>query len=341
MNSQNLQIAKDILYWYDQNKRDLPWRKSKDPYSILVSEIMLQQTRVEAVKAKYSKFLEQFPDLQTLANVSEESLLKAWQGLGYYRRARNLQKACQEVDRRFQGKFPCTSSDLKDLSGIGEYTAAAVASIAFEEVVPVIDGNVIRIVSRIFAIGGDPYKAATRKLIQEKFESGFFVKERPGDFNQAMMELGAIQCTPKSPDCENCVVQSHCLAYEKDLVNSLPELKKKEKSIPVYLYLLLSDANKEGRVTTKTWKGYQSGFLMVPFVELGEECSDDQLRKLFEENWSISLGEFRRGKEFTHGITRYRIRVIPLLEQGYSDKAYPLDKPINTLLQKSLTRNPC
>jgi A/G-specific adenine glycosylase len=190
-----------LLGWYDREKRDLPWRGESDPYRILVSEIMLQQTRVAVVEERYRQFVRQFPTARKLARASEDSVLAAWSGLGYYRRARNLHAAAREVDQK--GAFPDTSAKLMELPGIGRYTAAAVASIAFGEAVPVVDGNVKRVLERITGreLAGEAYWQAAAELLEP---------ERPGDFNQAVMELGAVVCGPGQPRCLSCPVIEFC-----------------------------------------------------------------------------------------------------------------------------------
>lgn len=194
-----------LLSWYDTNKRDLPWRRTRDPFRIWVSEIMLQQTRVAAVLDHYQRFFHQFPSLAALAKAREQQVLTAWSGLGYYRRARMLHRAAREVVRDYKGRIPKTSAELQQLPGIGRYTAAAIASIAFREPLAVVDGNVERVLSRISGqqLGVAACWDQAQRLISP---------DRPGDFNQAMMELGATVCLPQSPVCRSCPVKRHCSA---------------------------------------------------------------------------------------------------------------------------------
>lgn len=192
-----------LLAWYDAQARDLPWRTSRDPYRVWVSEIMLQQTRVAAVIAHYHEFLRRFPTLQKLAAAREPSVLAAWSGLGYYRRARSMHAAAKVIARTLHGKFPQTAQELRDLPGIGRYTAAAIASIAFGEPVAVVDGNVERVIDRLSGDGlsSEQVWQAAGHLLD---------RERPGDFNQAMMELGATICAPRAPTCLTCPVMGFC-----------------------------------------------------------------------------------------------------------------------------------
>lgn len=212
-----------LLEWYRRHRRDLPWRRTRDPYAIWVSEIMLQQTRVAAVLEHYRKFLKKFPNIKKLAAARESSVLAAWSGLGYYRRARMLHAAAKQVAGKMGGEFPATSRQLRDLPGVGRYTAAAIASIAFGEPVAVVDGNVERVVSRLTGrrlAGEAAWQEAERRLS----------RERPGDFNQAMMELGATVCVPGPPRCLFCPVQDLC-ATRGELAPKKPATKQQKRKI--------------------------------------------------------------------------------------------------------------
>jgi A/G-specific adenine glycosylase len=212
-------MRRRLLSWYRKHKRDLPWRRTEDPYRIWISEIMLQQTRVAAVLPYYARFLARFPDVQALARAAEQDLLAAWAGLGYYSRARNLQKAAKNIVER--GEFPRDHASLGELPGVGEYTAAAVASIAFGLPHAVLDGNVARVLSRLAPELGDTKSDAVRKRLRA-FAEVLLDRKRPGEFNQALMELGATVCLPKRPQCQRCPVRSHCEARKQGLENQLP-----------------------------------------------------------------------------------------------------------------------
>lgn len=216
-----IDLSLQILNWYNQNKRDLPWRDTSDPYKIWISEVILQQTRVEQGLSYYLRFVQRWPDVEQLATASEQEVLKMWQGLGYYSRARNLLAAAKQVLHDYNGVFPKTVAELQKLKGIGEYTAAAIASIAFEKPVPVIDGNVYRVISRIFDVE-NPIDTPQGKKHFKALADSLLDKKCPGNFNQALMEFGALQCIPKSPDCEICPLQSICLAFERKKVDQLP-----------------------------------------------------------------------------------------------------------------------
>jgi A/G-specific adenine glycosylase len=226
--SQRNRFRKNLLAWYDLHRRDLPWRASRDPYRVWLSEIMLQQTRVAAVLRHYREFLRRFPTIEKLAAAREPSVLAAWSGLGYYRRARMLHGAARVVVRELDGKFPTAEKELRKLPGIGRYTAAAIASIAFGEPVPVVDGNVERVLRRISAkplAAEELWTAATRLLDAS----------RPGDFNQAMMELGAIVCTPRAPSCSRCPVFRLC-STRGELAGAAKPAPQKKREIHYALH---------------------------------------------------------------------------------------------------------
>jgi A/G-specific adenine glycosylase len=223
-----------MLSWFTKRKRDLPWRRSKDSYRIWLSEIMLQQTRVAAVIPYYERFLENFPDVHALAAAPADHVLKNWAGLGYYSRAKNLQRAATEIVQRHSGEFPREYEAAMSLPGIGRYTAAAVLSIAYDSPHAVLDGNVARVLARLFALRGDLRLPATwRKL--ESAAQNLLARNSTGDWNQAMMELGAMVCTPKSPRCEECPVEKWCRARKLGLEETLPEARKKRATVDVTL----------------------------------------------------------------------------------------------------------
>ena len=221
-------FSNSLIQWYLNNKRDLPWRNTQNPYLIWLSEIMLQQTRVAQGLPYYMAFTNAFPTVFELANASEEQVLKLWQGLGYYSRARNLHKTAQFVASELNGEFPDNNKDLLKLKGIGDYTAAAIASFAYNEAVPVVDGNVFRVLSRYFDIETDISLVTAKKEFSAlAFE--LMPKNDPASFNQAIMEFGALQCVPKNPSCEICVFNSSCAALQKKKVHLLPFKSKKIK----------------------------------------------------------------------------------------------------------------
>jgi A/G-specific adenine glycosylase len=214
-------LRRSLLAWYDQTRRELPWRRDADPYRVWVSEIMLQQTRVAAVLDHYARFLQKFPAVQNLAAAREASVLAVWSGLGYYHRARRLHQAAKVIARQRGGRFPHTAEAWRELPGIGRYTAAAIASIAFGESVAVVDGNVERVLKRMFGV------AEGREAAWQRAES-LLDRDRPGDFNQAMMELGATVCTPRAPQCPVCPLHKWCMSRGANPVRPQPARKRKQ-----------------------------------------------------------------------------------------------------------------
>ena len=230
-------FQEDLLTWYDENKRDLPWRKDSEPYKVWVSEIMLQQTKVDTVIPYFYRFMEKFPDVYALAEADEQEVLKAWEGLGYYSRAKNLQSAVKEVVATYDGKVPDNPEELESLKGVGPYTKGAILSIAYEQPEHAVDGNVLRVFSRIFQIEEDITKGKTKKEI-ETIVREVISREDPSSFNQAIMDLGATICTPKSPACLLCPVNEHCRAFQNGVQEDLP-IKKKAKKQKILSYAAL------------------------------------------------------------------------------------------------------
>lgn len=225
MNRKN--FTQTILSWYDQGHRDLPWRRTQDPYRIWISEIMLQQTRAETVVSYYERFLARYPTVQDLASAPEEELLKAWEGLGYYSRARSLQKAAKEIVARYGGQLPADLEKLRALPGIGDYTAGAIASIAFGIPAAAVDGNVERVLCRWDAIKDEVGTPAVRRQIAARAQA-LVPPDRPGAFANAMMEMGATMCTPKNPKCLLCPVREGCMGFAQGIVQELPRKAKKK-----------------------------------------------------------------------------------------------------------------
>lgn len=219
-------IGEDLLGWYADQRRDLPWRRRRDPYSVWVSEVMLQQTQVRTVQPYYERFMASFPTLEALAAASLDEVLKAWENLGYYARARHLHQAARQIVTEHAGRFPETWAEIRNLPGVGEYIAGAVLSIAFGHRVPAVDGNVRRVVSRLFAIDGPLQERRVQKQLAEIVQR-LIPEEGPGEFNQGMMDLGATICTPRNPLCGACPVRRSCRAFDLNLQNELPKTAKR------------------------------------------------------------------------------------------------------------------
>jgi len=265
-------FRKQLLGWFRQFQRDLPWRRTKDPYRIWLSEIMLQQTRVVAAIPYYERFLQGFPDVLALASAPPEEILRAWSGLGYYSRARNLQKAAQQIVAKHGGQFPARLQDALALPGIGNYTAAAILSIAFGEKLAVLDGNVARVLARLGAIRGDLRESARWQELQETADR-LLDPESPGDWNQSMMELGATLCTPKSPQCLLCPVAQFCEARKLGITESLPEKRKKRLTVEVTLAAVVF-TNEKGQT-----------LLLPPPKNTREKTSADHVPTLVSKMW--------------------------------------------------------
>lgn len=238
-------FQKHLISWFEREKRDLPWRKSNDPYKIWVSEIMLQQTRVDTVIPFYNNFIKRFPTLKSLADANEDEVLKAWEGLGYYSRARNLHSAVKEVQEKYGGNVPKTKKEITSLKGVGSYTAGAILSIAYGLPEPAVDGNVMRVLSRILLIRKDISKPSARKIFEEA-AGQMISRDNPSAFNQGLMELGALICTPTSPGCLLCPVQKFCLACREGVQEELPVKTKgnKQRRVSLAAFILRDDEGK-------------------------------------------------------------------------------------------------
>jgi len=273
LNGRELAIfRKQLLEWFRQFQRDLPWRRTTDPYRIWLSEIMLQQTRVAAAIPYYERFLQRFPDVHALAAAPQEEVLRLWSGLGYYRRARNLQKAAQQIVAKHGGQFPARLDDVLALPGVGNYTAAAILSIGFGEKHAVLDGNVARVVARLGAIRGDLREPQRWQELQKNADR-LLEPKSPGDWNQAVMELGATLCTPKSPQCLLCPVAQFCEGRKLGIAECLPEKRKKRATVEVTLAAaVFADGN--GQTV-----------LLPPPKNTREKASADHVPTLVSKMW--------------------------------------------------------
>lgn len=278
-----LSFRQKLLAWYDENKRDLPWRRSKNPYHIWVSEIMLQQTRVDTVIPYYERFLDWFPTVESLANAPEERLLKAWEGLGYYSRVRNMQTAAQQIMSEFEGKFPSTYEGISSLKGIGPYTAGAISSIAFNLPQPAVDGNVMRVLARLFEVNHDIGNPSNRKLFQAMMEV-LIDPDRPGDFNQALMDLGSDIEAPVNPRPEESPVKEFSAAYQHGTMDCYPIKAPKKKPIPIFLKALVVQ-NSQGQFLLEKNESEKllAGFWHFPLIEVDEFSDQTQDLDLFSQ----------------------------------------------------------
>ncbi len=261
------EVVPYLLHWFDYNARILAWRENPKPYYVWVSEIMLQQTRVEAVKAYFDRFTQALPDIKSLAEAPEEKLLKLWEGLGYYSRVRNLQKAAIIIMEEYNGQMPESYETLLTLPGIGEYTAGAIASIAYGKSVPAVDGNVLRVMKRIAGSYDDITKAVVKKELWQDIIA-IMPKERPGDFNQSLMELGATVCLPNGkPHCDKCPVMHLCKAYHEDIVMQLPVKPAKKERRKEERTILLLEYQNHYAIRKRMAKGLLAGLWELPGLE--------------------------------------------------------------------------
>jgi len=300
-----------LLNWYRDNHRDLPWRNTKNPYLIWLSEVILQQTRVQQGLPYYEAFAETYPTVKKLAQAPEAEVLKLWQGLGYYSRARNLLQTAQIIDRELDGIFPNTFQKLIQLKGIGPYTAAAIASFAFDESVAVVDGNVFRVLARIYGIEIDITSSLGKKTFTELAQT-LLNKHPPSEFNQAMMEFGAMHCTPQNPLCHSCPFQDICLAFSQKKTALLPIKKKKKTSQKRYLhYGIIWDHHQKITVNQRSKTGIWRGLYEFPLIEmeLNEMPNKSNWQSLFSTDIQCSSEFPIGGRTWSHKLTHQDLEI--------------------------------
>lgn len=310
-------FSNNIYNWYAINKRDLPWRKSKDAYKIWISEIILQQTRVAQGTNYYLRFMEHFPTVIHLANANEDEVLKLWQGLGYYSRARNLHKTAKIIVESYEATFPNNFDDIIKLKGIGPYTAAAIVSMAFNLPYPTVDGNVYRVLSRYFGIETPIDSSAGKKEFQELAEE-LISKKKPGMHNQALMEFGALQCTPKSPNCSDCPINMSCFALHNNLVDKLPVKEKKTKQSQRYFYYYLIDDGTHMYINKRTANDIWKNLHELPLVENKTELSDEELIQIkipFLEENNFNVKQVSKAKKhiLSHQIIHAKVIYVEVM----------------------------
>ncbi|CDQ20374.1 A/G-specific DNA-adenine glycosylase [Halobacillus karajensis] len=321
---------KSLIHWFKKEQRVLPWRENQDPYRVWVSEIMLQQTRVDTVIPYFNDFMAKFPTPEALADADEQDVLKAWEGLGYYSRARNLQNAVREVVETYGGVVPADPEELGNLKGVGPYTKGAILSIAYDTPEPAVDGNVMRVLSRILHVEDDISKQSTRKLF-EGLVSELISEEDPSSFNQGLMELGALICTPKTPSCMLCPVQNYCRAFDKGIETELPvkSSKKKQKKSP-YLLLLVQKENGEVLIEQRPNKGLLASLWQYPMVPLQDVDKESVLNWFYGEyGVKIELGESvdRIKHVFSHLIWEMEVIKVKVKEGSLDHERAKFIKP--------------
>jgi A/G-specific adenine glycosylase len=344
-------FSEKLIAWYEVNKRDLPWRNTTNPYYVWLSEIILQQTRVDQGLPYYIKFVDAFPTIEELANASQDEVLRLWQGLGYYSRGRNLHYTAMQVVKDFNGQFPVNYDDLLQLKGVGNYTASAIASFCGHQHKAVVDGNVYRVLSRYFGITSDISLTVTQKEFQQ-LANELLSKKHPGTHNQAIMEFGALQCVPKNPVCNKCPLLASCYAFSHKKVENLPVKTKKVKvKTRFFNYLVIKSQNHTSikrRLAGDVWEGLYE----FPLIESDHEIDEIKLLNSKEFNMFISTNNYEItsiSKQYKHQLTHqtifckfFEIKVKKLTNvKGFESVMWSdLDKyPKPILIQRFYTNN--
>lgn len=296
-----------LIDWYLKNKRELPWRNTTNPYHIWLSEIILQQTRVNQGLPYFESFTSNFPSINDLANATEDEVLKLWQGLGYYSRARNLHATAKFISANLNGIFPKQYDEIIKLKGIGPYTAAAIASFAYKEQVAVVDGNVFRVISRYFGIFDDISTSKTRNVFQD-LANELICKINPDLFNQAIMDFGATQCTPKNPDCLNCVFQENCFAFRNQKTTELPvKLGKTKVSNRYFNFIIYKDKSDFTIIEQRVEKGIWQNLFQFPLIETPESIDLKNIKSLINESFQniVKLNQ----TEIIHKLSHQKLHI--------------------------------
>jgi len=323
------EFQKDLISWFRKNQRELPWRKDKEPYKIWVSEIMLQQTKVDTVIPYFNRFMRIFPTIESLAKAKEEDVLKAWEGLGYYSRARNLQQGAKQVMQQYKGKIP-ENSDIEKIRGIGPYTKGAILSIAYGKAEPAVDGNVMRVYSRIFSVWDDIAKTQTRHIF-EKLVRETIDQKNTSDFNQGIMELGALICTPTNPKCKECPVKTHCQAFQDNSQGELPIKSKKKPPKPIKIAVVLLFDEKGNIVTRKRSNpGLLENLWEFPNMETETKAIlEEEMRKTFGKKVYVKEKLMELTHIFTHikwEMTVYKGKIEEQVKENESLKLIPFEE---------------
>ena len=333
-------FSNKLINWYNHNKRDLPWRKTKDPYKIWVSEIILQQTRIEFGIKYYNKFLKRYPDVKNLANTKEMDLMKIWEGLGYYSRAINMLKTAKIVLNSFNGVFPLEYEQLIQLPGVGDYTASAISSICNDELQVVVDGNVLRFLSRMHKIDL-PIESIKTKKYFKKLGFKLIQDVKPGDFNQALMDYGSTICKPKKFDCNNCLFSSDCKAYNSNSVENYPVKKKKIKVKDRFLnYVVVVTNDNKTQIKKRDSSGIWKNLYEFPLIETKIETSAKQISKELDLNLKDLLSVKKINHRLSHQLLHITFFVYKVdyklddLVDINTLASYPFPKPINKFISE-------
>ncbi len=340
-----MSLSKQLIFWYLQNKRELPWRKTKDPYRVWLSEIMLQQTRVAQGLPYFLKFTKAFPTVFDLAKAEESEVLKLWQGLGYYSRARNLHFTAKYISEELKGVFPKNYKELLQLKGVGDYTASAIASICYDEPVAVVDGNVYRVLSRYFGVATPINSTKGIKEFKELAQT-VIDETQPGVYNQAIMDFGALHCKPQNPLCDECPLAESCVALANNSVKELPVKEKKIKIKKRYFnYLVPVTEDNQTVLEERVGKGIWQGLYQFPLVETKKETDEkeliehDQFVKLFPEETTISLfnkEDIVHKLSHQHLVTKFWVVKTTNVSESTMSWSKVKEQPVPVLIDKFL-----
>jgi A/G-specific adenine glycosylase len=332
-----------LVSWYHRFKRDLPWRDTRDPYKIWLSEIILQQTRVDQGMAYYQKFVSKYPTAIDLAQASEDEVLKDWQGLGYYSRARNLHFSAKKIASEMDGRFPNTYQNILNLKGVGEYTAAAIASFAFDLPHPVIDGNVMRVLSRFFGVFEPIDSTEGKKKLQELANDNLLIVD-PATYNQAIMEFGALQCVPVNPNCKVCPLASGCVAFQKNAVAQLPYKAKKTAVKELFVYYAVIEVNGIVYMKKRSGEGIWEGLYDFPSIECETALERDAILPSFKEHLQLNekILQVDFSKEYKHILSHRRLKAhflhIKLSNKWHKMPDGAVEIPWSKITEKGIPR---
>lgn len=313
-------IRRKLLAWYDAHRRELPWREQPSAYATWVSEVMLQQTRVEVVRDYYKRFMHSYPSVTMLAQADEADVLRLWQGLGYYSRAKRLLEGARHVAQHCAGVLPDDPQQLQKIPGIGPYSAGAIASISYGKRAPLVDGNVIRVLTRLFALPGDPQKGLVKAALWELADQ-LVSPSRPGDFNQALMELGALVCRPKAPACLDCPLRADCRARREGEAERFPELKKRARPTELSMVtVLLRRGSRVGVHSVPASARWWAGLDAFPFEDVARPGDAAATALGLVERHADPRGDLRALPVVKHSVTRFRVQLHPFeVEVGIRD----------------------
>lgn len=316
-----MSFSSELINWYRQNKRDLPWRNTDNPYKIWLSEVILQQTRVVQGLPYYQKFINRYPTIHDLAIAEEQEVLLLWQGLGYYSRGRNLLTTAKQIVDQYQGVFPKTASELQQLKGIGTYTAAAIASLAFNEAIAVVDGNVYRLLSRYYGIFTEIDTTLGKKEFQ-KLANSLLPKNNYNTHNQAIMEFGALQCVPQNPNCNVCIFSTSCYAYKNNCISQLPSKSKKTKILKRdFQYIILLDNNQNTLINKRTADDIWKNLYEFPLIETSSDNFETEIYKNFAHLSIKSISKIN-AKPIIHKLTHQHLYIHFWIVKHYKPTNY-------------------